>query len=98
MVILCGLAGYDGAPLLNNPRYPTLAEDYGRSFQVAKSRPCDIFLGMHARLYGLLEKMKKLEPGVTPNPFIDPQGYRDAVTSREKVYREEIEKERAAAR
>lgn len=98
VVFLCGVAGYDGAPLINNPKYPSLADDYGKAFQVAKSLPCDIFLGFHARLYGLLEKMKKLEAGVTPNPFIDPQGYRDALTSREKVYRDEIEKERAAAR
>ena len=95
VVFWCGLGGLN-LPLLNNPRYPNLAQDAAYSVQIAKLLPCDVYFGPHTENYGMLEKLKKLEQG-GPNPFIDPQGCRTSVEEREKQLQVELKKERAAA-
>ena len=96
VVFWCGLGGLN-LPLLNNPRYPNLAQDAAYSVQIAKLLPCDVYFGPHTENYGMLEKLKKLEQGSGPNPFIDPQGCRASVEDREKQLQAELKKERAAA-
>jgi metallo-beta-lactamase class B len=81
-----------GFQLVNNKEYPEMAADYARTFRVLKSLQCDLFLGAHGLYYGLAEKYKKLKPG-QPNPFIDPQGYREYVAEREQYYLYTLEKQ-----
>jgi hypothetical protein len=76
---------------------PMIAEDFARSFRVLKSLPCDAFLGPHASFYDGLEKARKLRAGAKENPFIDPQGYRSYLETREKMYQDQLQKERAAS-
>jgi metallo-beta-lactamase class B len=87
----------DGYKLVNNALYPQIASDYERMFQVLKSLPCDVFLGAHGNYYGMEAKYARMKPGV-PNPFIDPDGYKSYVAEREQSFREEFEKQTAAAR
>ena len=42
-----------GFRLVNNAKYPRIAGDYSRTFEVLKSLHCDIFLGAHGDYYGL---------------------------------------------
>jgi metallo-beta-lactamase class B len=81
-----------GYRLVNNSLYPQIAQDYERTFHTLKSLPCDVFLGAHGSYYGMESKFARLKGG-GPNPFIDPQGYKDYVTEREEAFRRELEKQ-----
>ena len=68
------------------------SDDYQKMFQVLKTLPCDLFLGAHGAYYGLDEKharLKSMKPG-DPNPFIDPDGYRKFVTSKEQEFKDKL--------
>jgi metallo-beta-lactamase class B len=86
-----------GVQLAGKPSYPGIAEDYARSFETLKKLPCDIFLAPHASFYGGLDKAARLKNG-DGNPFVDPQGYRGFLAQSQKSYREQLERERAAAK
>src|SRR5579863_3257837 len=86
-----------GYKLVNNARYPEIAEDYARGFRVLKSLPCDIFLGAHGSYYDLEAKHAKLNAGGS-NPYIDPEGYKNYVAERELAFRSELQKQMAAAK
>ncbi len=83
-----------GVRLVDNPEYPGMAEDYERTFRVLKSLPCDVFLAPHGSQFGLAEKSRRLSAGETPNPFIDPEGYRTFVASGEETFRHRLGRER----
>lgn len=83
-----------GYKLVHNSRYPQIAEDYERTFQVLKSLPCDIFLGAHGGYYGMAAKFGRVgKPG--SNPFIDPGGYKDYVADRELAFHAELAKQQS---
>jgi len=86
-----------GYKLVNNERYPEIAEDYARGFRVLKSLPCDVFLGAHGIYYDMEGKYAKFSAG-GPNPYLDPQGYNDYVTEREQAFLAELQKQTAAAK
>ena len=86
-----------GYRLVNNALYPQIASDYERMFQVLKSLPCDVFLGAHGNYYEMEGKYARMKPG-EPNPFIDPDGYKNYVAEREQTFRAELAKQMAAAR
>ncbi|MDB6053263.1 MAG: Metallo-beta-lactamase precursor [Verrucomicrobiales bacterium] len=79
-----------GAPLVNNSKYPNIAEDYLASFEKLKKLPCDIFLAPHASFFGLAEKAARVEKGEKPNPFIDPAEYGEMLRKAEKSFREQL--------
>jgi metallo-beta-lactamase class B len=86
-----------GYKLVNNARYPEMAEDYATGFRVLKSLPCDVFLGAHGSYFGMETKYAKLKAGGT-NPYIDPRGYKDYVAEREQAFASELQKQIEAAR
>ncbi len=83
-----------GVRLVDNPRYPRMAEDFAQTFRVLKSLPCDVFLGPHGVQFGLLEKARRREAGEMPNPFIDPGGYRAFVARSEEAVLRQRDRER----
>jgi len=85
----------DGYKLVGNPAYPEIESDYERTFRVLKSLPVDIFLGAHGSYFDLQAKYPRLKEGAA-NPFIDPAGYKSYVTDRERAYRAELAKRKAA--
>ena len=84
-----------GYKLVNNGRYPEIADDYARGFRVLKSLPCDVFLGAHGSYYDMETKYAKLSAGGA-NPYIDPQGYKSYVAEREQAFLSELQKQTAA--
>ena len=48
-------------------------------------------------MFGLEEKARRLAAGESPNPFIDPAGYRAFVAQSEQVYRQRLNLQGAAA-
>jgi metallo-beta-lactamase class B len=85
-----------GVTVSGMPNYPTIGDDYARTFAAQKALPIDVFLASHAAQFRMHAKYK---PGdaYDPNRFVDPQGYREAVERLETTYREQLARERAAA-
>jgi len=84
-----------GVTVSGMPKYPTIADDYARTFAAQKVLPVDVFLASHAAQFGMHEKYK---PGDAYDPlrFVDPKGYLAAVERLEGIYREQLARERAA--
>ena len=95
-IFICSMGLNGGVPLVNYPKYPNIAEDYMRSFDILRSIPAEVFLVSHVAHYNFDEKVKKLgQPG--QNPFVDPQGYKDYIDRFEKDFKEKYEKDKAEA-
>ena len=86
-----------GYKLVNNERYPTIADDYAHGFRVLKALNCDVFLGAHGGYYDMEAKYAKLNAGA-PNPYIDPDGYKSYVADREQAFLSELQKQTAAVK
>ena len=96
VVFLCSVSILD-YPLVNNPKYPGIADDFTHTFATLKSLPCDVFLGAHGRYYDLKGKIARLQKHEPGNPFIDPQGYKDFVAAGETTFKQALEAQRKAA-
>jgi metallo-beta-lactamase class B len=82
-----------GYVLVGNRDYPSIAEDYQKTFALLESLPCDLFLGAHGAYFGMLAKHPKLKAGAA-NPFIDPEGYKAYVADRKSAFEKELERQR----
>lgn len=81
-----------GYKLVNNSTYPGIAKDYESMFLLLKSLPCDLFLGAHGDYYQMGSKLETMKTGAR-NPFIDPEGYKQYVASKEKAFLTELKKQ-----
>jgi metallo-beta-lactamase class B len=94
-VAIANMAGINaGVTVSGMPNYPAIGEDYARTFAAQKSLQVDVFLASHAAQFGMHEKYK---PGdaYDPNRFVDPAGYLAAVERLEKIFQEQLARERA---
>lgn len=82
-----------GVRLSGMPGFPEIADAYARTIHEQKEMKIDVWLASHAAQFGM---HKKYQPGDEYNPdrFVDPQGFQDAVARYEKIYRDQLEKER----
>lgn len=83
------------ANVLDNPAYPTMAQDYEKTWHILKTLPCDIFLGAHGAFFNLDEKYARMQKG-EQNVFVDPQGYKKFINQHEHDFYVELKKERTA--
>jgi metallo-beta-lactamase class B len=83
-----------GVRMVNYPPWPKIAEAYAKSFRILKELPCDVFLGPHGVFFNLEEKVRRMNAGPKTNPFVDPEGYRNYIAEYEKLYNEQLERER----
>jgi metallo-beta-lactamase class B len=97
VVIVGGTTINPGVVLVNNPKYPQIAEDYARTWRVMRALKCDVFLGAHGGYYGMTEKYERMVKGERPNPFIDPEGYAAFINRSEKAYLDQLNRERAVS-
>ena len=67
-------------PMIDNPDYPTLAQDFAAGFAQLKTLPCDVFLASHGFMFYMEEKLAAREQTPDTNPFIDPEGCRTYIT------------------
>ena len=81
--------------LVDNPDYSTIAEDFAATFKKLKALPCDVFFGPHGDQFNLATKMERLENGASPNPFIDPDGWRRLIANAERTYLRQLADEKA---
>jgi metallo-beta-lactamase class B len=98
-LFFCGMAtaGIDRAPLLNNPKYPNIVEDYQRSFKVLRALPCDAWFYPRATTIKLQEKEARLNKGEKPNPFVDPAGCKGYIDEYEGLFTDQLNQQLAAA-
>lgn len=81
-----------GFRLVENAKYPRIADDFARNFQVLESLPCDIFLGSHGAYYGMKEKYpRSLHEGA--HAFVDPEGYRRFIAAGKAAYLRELDRQ-----
>jgi metallo-beta-lactamase class B len=83
-----------GVHMVNFPAWPNIAEVYDASFRILKGLHCDVFLGPHASFFKMETKVQRMTSDPNTNPFIDPQGYQDYIARFEKLYNEQIQRER----
>ena len=95
-VIICSPNVNPGYRLVDNPKYPTMAQDYERTFRVLKSLPCDVFLGAHGSYFDLDAKYARMKAGAK-DAFIDRAGCAAFVAEKEKAFRAELAKQRGGA-
>lgn len=81
-----------GYILVGNTKYPQIADDYRREFQVLNALPCDIFLGAHGGYFDLQAKYDRWKSG-DHNAFIDPAGYKSYIADREQAFESELKKQ-----
>jgi len=84
-----------GFKLVNNSKYPQIAQDYERGFEVLRATPGDVFLGAHGGYYGMKAKYARMKK-TGPIPFIDPQGYQKFVSEKYEAFRAELARQQAA--
>jgi metallo-beta-lactamase class B len=73
--------------------YPGIAADYEHSFVVWKSLPCDVFLGAHGQYFDMLAKVERAKAGAGASVWIDPEGYKTALTERQQAFEAELKKQ-----
>jgi metallo-beta-lactamase class B len=81
---------FEETPLRDNRDYPTIADDLARSYALWHALPCDVFLAPHGSFFGLSDKRARAARGETPNPFIDPQGWKRLLAEQEANFRRRL--------
>ena len=82
----------DGVNFIDDVKYPNIVADYTRAFEVLESLPCDVFLSSHTGAYHLAEKYHRGMP-YSPETFVDPDGYRDAVARAKQRFFAEVKEQ-----
>lgn len=95
VVIVGSPLGNPGMKIVNNSRYPQIAEDYEKGFSVLRSLPVDVFLGAHGSYYNLSEKYKRMQAG-EKDVWIDPAGYKAFVGNAQKHFEENWQRQKDA--
>lgn len=82
-----------GKQLAVDPTYPGVAADFAHTFTHQKSLDVDIWVAAHPFQYGLHDKW---QPGqaYSPDTFVDPEGYLEAVDNHENLFLEAMATER----
>jgi metallo-beta-lactamase class B len=83
-----------GYKLVDNAKYPTIAQDYEKGFRVLKSLNCQIFLGAHGGYFDMEAKHARMRAGQA-DAFVDPAGCAAFVTEKEQEFQSELAKQAA---
>jgi metallo-beta-lactamase class B len=86
-----------GVHLVDNARYPGIADDFTKTFRLLKSLPCDVFLAPHGSMFGLGQKARQHITAEKTNPFIDRDGYRSFVTHSEQLFQQQLKRDQHSA-
>ncbi len=101
--LIIGSVGVNpGMKLVGNDNYPTIVQDFQKSFAFLRSQHPDIPLGSHPGMYNMNEKFAKLgaasanaSAGQARNPYIDPAGYVAELDIVEGVFKSVLAQQRA---
>jgi metallo-beta-lactamase class B len=91
-VVIMGCIGANGRIVLaDNKTYPKIADDFKLTYKVLRTLHADVFMGSHAEHYNMKEKYAAMGKG--SNPFIDPQGYINAIDNYERMFQYKLEQQ-----
>ncbi len=93
-VFMCG-ASVPGYKLVGNKGYPTIIDDYERTFARLRTLDCTIFLAAHGSFFDLKGKAP-LAKG-DPSLFVDPKRCAGWITSNERAFKAQVARERSAS-
>jgi metallo-beta-lactamase class B len=93
VVFACSTSVLSSVRLVNNPRYPGIAQAYEKAFRVLHSLSCEVFLGVHGWEFDLTAKRQALAAGMKSNPFIDPAGYRAYVNRSQAAFLKDLHRQ-----
>ena len=94
-VVIVGSPNTNDFKLVGNKEYPTIAQDFEKTFRVLKALPCDIFLGAHGGYFDMDAKYPKFKAGDS-SVWVDAAGYKAYVADRENAFRAELAKQSGA--
>ena len=83
-----------GVRVSGMPGYPTIGQDYARTFLAQKDMKIDVWLASHAAQFRLHQKYQPGDP-YSPTRFVDPDGYLTSVQALENTYLDQLARERA---
>ena len=83
-----------GVKVTGMPGYPSIGEDYAKTFRSQKEMKIDVWLSSHASQFSMHEKYKPGDP-YNPHRFVDPAGFLASVQRLEKSYLNQLAAERA---
>lgn len=92
-VVFVGSTTSPNYKLKGNEKYPSIVTDFEKTFRVLKRIKTDVFLASHGSFFNLLDKIAELKNRKSPNPFIDPNGYREFIENAEKEFYAKLAKE-----
>jgi metallo-beta-lactamase class B len=81
---------FEETPLVGNAEYPGIVADFEGSYAFWNTVPCDVPLGPHVGFFDLAGKRDRLASGASPNPFIDPAGWKATITAQEQTFRRRL--------
>jgi len=84
VVIVGSMGSNPGFQFVNNTANPAIADQYKKGFSVLGSLSVDIPLASHPAMYNMTDKYERL--GQSPNPYIDPEGYRAELEAVETLF------------
>lgn len=87
-----------GTKLVGNKDYPRITEDFEATYEKLKELPCDVWFAPHGGAFAMTNKFAQQDRTPSPNPFIDPDGWKRNLASQERTFREQLATERAAAK
>jgi metallo-beta-lactamase class B len=94
-VIIANMGSINPGVTVNGMKdYPTIGQDYARTFLAQKDMKIDVWLASHASQFRMHEKYKPGDP-YSPTRFVDPQGFLASVQRLEKAYLDQLAGERA---
>lgn len=92
-VIICSPNVNPGYRLVNNAKYPAIAQDYERMFRALVALRCDVFLGAHGSYFDLESKYARMRAGAA-DAFVDPVGCTAFVREKERAFRAELARQK----
>ncbi len=78
-----------GVTVRGMPTYPTIGDDYVRTFREQKALTIDVFLASHASQFKMHDKYRPGDP-YKVDRFVDAAGYRAAVDDLEMTFRKQM--------
>ena len=82
----------DGKRLVVNPTYPNVANDFAQTYHDQLNMKIDVWVSAHASQFDRNAKLR-LDDEYSPDRFVDPEGFKEAVRQLRYVYLQQIEKE-----
>ena len=94
-VFICSMRMNTGLPVWQNPRYPNMSDDWAKGFRTLRGLKADMFFVSHGEQFDMTARLERWKRDPKTNPFIDPAGYKAYVEDHQKLFEDQLAKEKA---